>query len=297
HARRQTDRGAHRRHGRRGAPRRRHRDLPHDARVRHAARPLLHDGRVLRLPRDDRRRRQSPGVPRARDGRHGNRDAAWQARARAMSTVTLRDRYDVVVVGAGPAGLAAASICARSGFATALFDEQATVGGQIYRAITETRLRDRAVLGEDYWAGEKLAHEFLASGAQYVPRSTVWSLTPECEVGVSVSGGSRLLQATHVILATGALERPFPIPGWTLPGVMTAGAAQAMLKSSNAVPDDRTVIAGTGPLLFLLASQLLKAGARIDAVLDTTPRENRSRALPHFLSFLLSPYFVKGVTL
>ena len=171
------------------------------------------------------------------------------------------------------------------------------MGGQIYRAITETRLRNRAVLGEDYWAGEKLAHEFLASGAQYVPRATVWSLTPECEVGVSVSGGSRLLQATHVVLATGALERPFPIPGWTLPGVMTAGAAQAMLKSSNAVPDGRTVIAGTGPLLFLLASQLLKAGARIDAVLDTTPRENRSRALPHFLSFLFSPYFAKGVKL
>ena len=69
------------------------------------------------------------------------------------------------------------------------------------------------------------------------------------------------------------------------------------LKSSNAVPDGRTVIAGTGPLLFLLASQLLKAGARIDAVLDTTPRENRSRALPHFLSFLFSPYFAKGLKL
>jgi thioredoxin reductase len=214
-----------------------------------------------------------------------------------MNAESIQDHYDVAVVGAGPAGLAAASLTARSGFSTVLFDEQATVGGQIYRAITETPAKRRAILGEDYWAGEKLAREFAASGALHVPQSTVWSLTPEHEIGVSVGGGSKILHATHVVLATGALERPFPIPGWTLPGVMAAGGAQTMLKSSGVVPDGRTVIAGTGPLLWLLASQMLEAGARIDTILDTTPSANRSRALRHLLPFLLSAYAEKGMKL
>ena len=209
----------------------------------------------------------------------------------------IRDHYDVAVVGAGPAGLAAAALCSRSGLATVLFDEQAAVGGQIYRAIGSTPMKDRDILGKDYWKGEQLAHEFHASGAQYVPRATVWSLTPEREIGVSVGGGSKLLTATHIVLATGALERPFPIPGWTLPGVMAAGGAQTMLKVSGVVPDGRTVIAGTGPLLWLLASQLMKAGAKVEAILDTTPAENRARARAHLVPFLFSPYLWKGLGL
>jgi NADPH-dependent 2,4-dienoyl-CoA reductase/sulfur reductase-like enzyme len=119
----------------------------------------------------------------------------------------------------------------------------------------------------------------------------------EREVGVSIAGAARLIRAKRVIVATGAMERPFPIPGWTLPGVMTAGAAQILLKSSGIVAQGRVVLAGTGPLLWLIAAQYLRAGAEIAAVLDTTPRENWRIALPHLPAFLASSYFRKGLAL
>jgi thioredoxin reductase/bacterioferritin-associated ferredoxin len=214
-----------------------------------------------------------------------------------MSAAPLKDLYDVAIVGAGPAGMAAASLCARHGLDTVILDEQRSPGGQIYRAVTETPLVDRAILGDDYWAGGKITRELAGSGAQYVPGATVWSLTPELELGVSLGGGSQLIRARRVILATGALERPFPIPGWTLPGVMTAGAAQGLLKASGLVAQGRTVLAGTGPLLWLLAWQYLNAGAKIDAILDTTPRGNLRAAMSHAAGFFFSPYFTKGLRL
>ena len=93
------------------------------------------------------------------------------------------------------------------------------------------------------------------------------------------------------------MERPFPIPGWTLPGVMSAGGAQILLKSSGLIPQGRTVLAGCGPLLWLLAWQYLNAGVRLDAVLDTAPRTNWRSALRHAASFALSPYLIKGLRL
>ena len=203
----------------------------------------------------------------------------------------------LAVIGAGPAGLAAAIEAARRGVDTVLLDEQPAPGGQIYRSITETPVRERAVLGADYWRGAALVEAFGTSGARHVPGAAVWSVAASGEIGLSIDGAARLLSAQRVILATGALERPMPIAGWTLPGVMTVGAVQILLKASGLVAERPIVLAGNGPLLWRFAAQHLAAGGIIAALLDTTPRGAWRAALAHLPGFLSSPYGGKGLAL
>ncbi|MBL8673514.1 MAG: FAD-dependent oxidoreductase, partial [Rhodospirillales bacterium] len=218
--------------------------------------------------------------------------------------IDLRERYDLVVVGAGPAGMAAASSSAGLGLSTIILDEQPSPGGQIYRAVTESPLRgDRraSALGASYWRGSDLARGLTASGATHVANATVWSVSRDAddgvrEIAVSLNGRSRMLRAPAVILATGAQERPVPIPGWTLPGVMTAGAAQILLKTSALVPAGRAVLAGSGQLHWMLAAQLSRIGAAPATILDTTPPA-RASLWRVALAFAASPYIGEGLAL
>jgi NADPH-dependent 2,4-dienoyl-CoA reductase/sulfur reductase-like enzyme len=206
----------------------------------------------------------------------------------------MKDHYDIAVVGAGPAGMAAATVAAEHGADVVLFDEQPLAGGQIYRALSRQTLADRRVLGPDYYHGEALITALQNGGAEHVADTTVWEVTPERAIGISSAGTARLLSADQVILATGAQERPFPVPGWALAGAMSAGAAQVLLKSAGLAEPD-AVFAGTGPLLYLVANQYLKAGIPIRAILDTTPRTNSLGALPHLPGALMgAAALVKG---
>lgn len=185
---------------------------------------------------------------------------------------------DVAVIGAGPAGLTAACELAESGRNVVVLDEQGAPGGQIYKGVEKVfadRPQDIGPLGREYAAGKALMRRFRQSGAHYQPGVSVWQITsdqePELALGLIENGLARMLYPKHLILATGAMERPTPFEGWTLPGVMTVGAAQTLLKSSRLLPEDDVVLAGTGPLLYLYAMQLKKFGIRPQAILDTGP--------------------------
>ncbi|HEY8446453.1 MAG TPA: NAD(P)/FAD-dependent oxidoreductase [Thermomicrobiales bacterium] len=206
---------------------------------------------------------------------------------------------DLAIVGAGPAGMAAAIVAAGLGLRTVVLDEQDAPGGQIYRAIERVatghpeRLQ---ILGEDYAAGFELVRAFRACGADYRPGTTVWQI--ERGAGLLCSGpeGSYQLRARRILIATGAMERPMPVPGWTLPGVMTVGAAQILLKSTGAVPRGAVVMVGCGPLQLLFAWQLLQAGVHVTAIVDTSLPDARRQAARHLPAALMAPGYVgKGL--
>ncbi|MCG8545312.1 MAG: NAD(P)/FAD-dependent oxidoreductase [Alphaproteobacteria bacterium] len=203
---------------------------------------------------------------------------------------------DLAVIGAGPAGLAAAAMAADLGLDVCLFDEQALPGGQIHRGA------DRAGGAEtnsdpERAAGRTLIDAMRRSTADYRPRTGVWHVGPgddaHLELGVRADGAVALVRARHVIFATGAAERPMPVPGWTLPGVMTAGAAQSLLKASGVCPDGPIVMVGSGPLLYLCADQLVTAGAEILSVLDTTPPGRYLAAIRDLPAALRAPSYLR----
>jgi NADPH-dependent 2,4-dienoyl-CoA reductase/sulfur reductase-like enzyme len=187
----------------------------------------------------------------------------------------MSEPIDLLIVGAGPAGLAAAIEARALGASVTLLDENPAAGGQVWRGIEANGARGKK-LDADYAAGAELAAAFRQSGAEARFGATVWSLEPEADeapasVFFSQNGHAARLRARRVLLATGATERPVPIPGWTLPGVMTVGAAQILLKTAGLAPQGRVWLAGQGPLLRLYAVQALAAGAQLAGILDLSP--------------------------
>jgi len=204
--------------------------------------------------------------------------------------------HDLVVLGAGPAGISAAITAARHGVKTLVLDEQATPGGQIYNNVGAVSPRIAQLLGPDYRAGRPLVEQFAAAKIELRNTAVVWDVSSDLTVTALQSGQAFQVQAPQLIAATGAMERASPLPGWTLPGVMNAGAAQIAMKSGGAIPSGRVVVVGAGPLLLLVTCQLLDAGAEVVALVETAEHSNRWAALRHLPAALRAPeYLLKGL--
>ncbi|TDV38049.1 NADPH-dependent 2,4-dienoyl-CoA reductase/sulfur reductase-like enzyme [Paraburkholderia caballeronis] len=208
------------------------------------------------------------------------------------------ESFDVVVIGAGPAGMTAATAAAQAGLRVVLLDEQEAVGGQIYRSITRTDDKRLTLLGPDYAAGKDIASAFEASNVRHERGAQVWQVNADRTVEYLQKEQTKSVTGKQIVVATGAMERPFPIPGWSLPGVMTAGAAQILLKASGTIPRQPVVLAGCGPLLYLLAWQYLRAKVPIKALVETTTFSDKRRAAKHAVGALLGwKDLAKGVGL
>jgi thioredoxin reductase len=186
-------------------------------------------------------------------------------------------KVDVAVVGGGPAGMAAAVAARERGSSVVVIDEYAAPGGQIWR-----RRFDEA----DHPSPPSLPPEararvgaLRASGAEVLAGRSVWG-TPEPGVLMLTGPGPARVRAKAIVLCTGAYDRPVAFPGWTLPGVLTAGGAQALAKGQGVLPGKRVLLAGAGPFLLPVASQLASLGAEVVAVAEATTRREWLRAGP-----------------
>jgi thioredoxin reductase len=181
-------------------------------------------------------------------------------------------KYDVVVVGGGPAGMSAAVEASHAGASTAIVEERHALGGQGYKQVpsgfdvTRPDRRDR-----QRRAGRALIEKVHESAVDVYVDTVAWGLDGT-RVAIEPHDDSPAdLETGQVIIATGAYDRPVVFPGRTLPGVLTAGGANSLIRTQGVIPGERIVMVGTGPLLLAFSAQLHSLGARVLHVIDSSP--------------------------
>lgn len=204
----------------------------------------------------------------------------------------------VVIVGAGPAGLAAAHAARAAGASVILLDSADELGGQFWRHLPQSRPSLREGRLHHGWKTFRQLSESLARdpGCQIIRGAHVWAIETGdrsiLHVLVGEPDGTDREHATFtpdaLILATGAHDRTLPFPGWDLPGVFTAGATQALAKGERLSVGDRVVVAGAGPFLLPVAQSVAATGSRVVAVLEA------NRMLPLMRGWLARPWQLLG---
>jgi thioredoxin reductase/bacterioferritin-associated ferredoxin len=184
---------------------------------------------------------------------------------------------EMVILGAGPGGIAAAVEAARAGVSVTLLDENPKPGGQIFRQFHDGfQVTSPGMLGHDYGRGQKLLSQFdtVRERVELLDNAVVWALTEGNELAFYRGDASHSVRYKKMIIAAGAYDRPVPFPGWTLPGVFTAGGAQSLVKTQRVLPGENFLLAGTGPLQLALANQIADAGGHVVAIAEAGRIDN-----------------------
>lgn len=192
----------------------------------------------------------------------------------------------ILIVGAGPAGIRCAEVLVAAGFRPTLIEEGQRDGGQIYRRQPPNFKRPYSALyGSEAGKAEALHTSFdrLREKIDYRPNTLIWNIAENNCYTVSDSR-QRRMPFDVMVLSTGATDRLMPVKGWNQAGTFSLGGAQVALKSQACSIGQRVVFMGTGALLYLVAAQYVKAGAKVAAVLDTSPASAPVKALPKLLA-------------
>lgn len=201
---------------------------------------------------------------------------------------------DFAIIGGGPAGLSAAIEAANAGCKVTLIDENSRPGGQLFKQI------HKFFGSKDHYAGTrgidigiKLLDDVEKAGVEVMLDTVAYGLYPSNTVGVVRNGENYLIKAKRILVATGGVENPLPFPGWTLPGVMGAGAIQTMVNVNRVLPGENILMVGSGNVGLIVSYQLLQAGANVVALIDAAPKiggyavhasKIRRRGVPIFTS-------------
>lgn len=197
-----------------------------------------------------------------------------QPRDQAAGWVEIRP--DLLVVGAGPAGLAAASIAAAAGLEVLVVDERGHAGGQFFKQPDTGFDVDERRIDPQYAEGRRLIQDTQDHEVRFCLGATVWGVFSGDRLAVLTAEDNLLIRPRRCILSTGAYERALPVPGWTLPGVMTSGAAQTLLRAYQTAPGKRVIVAGNGPLNLQVADELSRAGVDVACVAELAPPPRRA---------------------
>ncbi|MCD7811659.1 MAG: FAD-dependent oxidoreductase [Ruminococcus sp.] len=182
-------------------------------------------------------------------------------------------RYDMIVVGAGPAGLSAAIEAARRGLRVVVYDENEKPGGQLFKQIHKFfGSKEHKAKIRGFKIGEELLSEAAALGVEVVLNAIVIGLFREKEITVKIGESVEHIKGDTVLIATGASENMVTFPGWTLPGVIGAGAAQTMMNLHGILPGQRVLMLGSGNVGLVVSFQLMQAGCEVVALADAAPR-------------------------